>query len=170
MVCWLRRRIMRRMLCSIYTNIFAFHQQRSWSTIIYWLSERKNATYHAIEYQLSKKVLYSWSVVCTRRYFCAFFLCVGSCIKRRQLISFYLCQGCVTVAYNLNPFLHRMNEWLNSCNCDSNFWVCGWNPMVLPFKWTPPPPSNIFTWYYLFQVQSSNFWVCGWNRVCDHSN
>lgn len=47
---------MRPMLCSIYTNIFEFHQQRSWSTIIYWLSERKNATYHAIEYQLSLEV------------------------------------------------------------------------------------------------------------------
>ena len=31
---------MRPMLCSIYTNIFEFHQQRSWSTIIYRLSER----------------------------------------------------------------------------------------------------------------------------------
>ena len=98
LVCWLRRRIMRPMLCSIYTNIFEFHQQRSWSTIIYWLSKRKNATYHAIEYQLSKKVLYSWSVVCTMHYFCALFLCVGSYIKGRQLnFSHYLCQGCVTV-------------------------------------------------------------------------
>ena len=78
----------------------------------YWLSEQKDATYHAIEYQLSKEVLYSWSVVCTMHYFCALFLCVGSCIKRRQLISsHYLCQGCVRVVYNLIPFLHRMNEW-----------------------------------------------------------
>ena len=34
--------------------------------------------------------------------------------------------------------------------CSSNFWVCGWNPMVLPFKWNLF--SSIFTWYYLFGV------------------
>ena len=29
----------------------------------------------------------------------------------------------------------------------SNFWVCGWNPMVWPFKWNLF--SSTFTWYYL---------------------
>ena len=43
--------------------------------------------------------------------------------------------------------------------CSSNFWVCGWNPMVLPFKWNLF--SSTFTWYY-YLVCSSNFWVCGW--------
>ena len=44
----------------------------------------------------------------------------------------------------------------------SNFWVCGWNPMVLPFK------SNLFssilTRCYTFSAYScsSNFWVRGW--------
>ena len=51
--------------------------------------------------------------------------------------------------------------------CSSNFWVCGWNPMVLPFKWNLP--SSILQGT-IYLVQSSNFWVCGWNRVCDHSN
>ena len=32
----------------------------------------------------------------------------------------------------------------------SNFWVCGWNPMVLPFKWNLF--SSTFTWYYLFSM------------------
>ena len=32
--------------------------------------------------------------------------------------------------------------------CSSNFWVCGWNPMVLPFKWNLF--SSTFTWYYLY--------------------
>ena len=44
----------------------------------------------------------------------------------------------------------------------SNFWVCRWNPVVLPFKWNLF--SSTFTWYYFF-VRSSNFWVCGWNPV-----
>ena len=47
--------------------------------------------------------------------------------------------------------------------CSSNFWVCGWNPMVLPFKWNLF--SSTFTWYYLFSMYSSNFWVCGWNPM-----
>ena len=32
----------------------------------------------------------------------------------------------------------------------SNFWVCGWNPVVLPFKWNLFNSS--FTWYYLFSM------------------
>ena len=42
------------------------------------------------------------------------------------------------------------------------FWVCGWNPLVLPFKWNLF--SSTFTWYYLF-IGSSTFWVRGWNCV-----
>ena len=34
--------------------------------------------------------------------------------------------------------------------CFSNFWVCGWNPMVLLFKWNLF--SSTFTWYHLFRV------------------
>ena len=30
------------------------------------------------------------------------------------------------------------------------FWVCGWNPMVLPFKWNLF--SSAFTWCYLFSM------------------
>ena len=30
----------------------------------------------------------------------------------------------------------------------SNFWVCGWNPMVLPFKWNLL--GRTLAWYYLF--------------------
>ena len=30
----------------------------------------------------------------------------------------------------------------------SNFWVCGWNPMVLPYKWKLL--SRTFLWYCLF--------------------
>ena len=33
----------------------------------------------------------------------------------------------------------------------SNFWVCGWNLMMLPFKWNLF--SSTFTWYYLFSMQ-----------------
>ena len=31
--------------------------------------------------------------------------------------------------------------------CSSNFWVCGWNPMVWPFKWKLL--SSTFLWYCL---------------------
>ena len=31
--------------------------------------------------------------------------------------------------------------------CSSNFWICRWNPMVLPFKWNLF--SSPFIWYYL---------------------
>ena len=34
--------------------------------------------------------------------------------------------------------------------CSSNFWCCGWNPMVLPSKWNLF--SSTFTWYYLFSM------------------
>ena len=45
--------------------------------------------------------------------------------------------------------------------CSSNFWVCGWNPMVLPFKWNLF--SSTFTWYNIYLAWSPNFWVWGWN-------
>ena len=32
--------------------------------------------------------------------------------------------------------------------CSSNFWVCGWNPLVLPFKWNIF--GRTFAQYYLF--------------------
>ena len=34
--------------------------------------------------------------------------------------------------------------------CSSNFWVCGWNPMVWPFKWNLF--SSTFTWCYVFRM------------------
>ena len=101
------------------------------------------------------------------RYFCALFLCVGSYIKRRQLISsHYLCQGCVTVAYNLNPFVHRMNEWMNE-------W---WRPVtvILTFEsvdeilWcyhTNETSSAVLSHRTIYIVCSSNFWFCWWNPM-----
>ena len=38
--------------------------------------------------------------------------------------------------------------------CTSNFWVCGWNPTVWPFK--ENLFSSNFTWYYFFSMQ---FWL-----------
>ena len=34
--------------------------------------------------------------------------------------------------------------------CSSNFWVCGWNSTVLPFKWNLF--SSTFTWHYLLSL------------------
>ena len=42
--------------------------------------------------------------------------------------------------------------------CGYDFWVCGWNPMVWPFK--RKLLSSSFLWY-CFTV----FWVCGWNLM-----
>ena len=46
--------------------------------------------------------------------------------------------------------------------CTSKFWVCGWNPVVLPFNWNVV--SSTFTCYYL-KACSFKFWVCGWNPM-----
>ena len=46
---------------------------------------------------------------------------------------------------SLSPSLR--NVWLLLLR-SSNFWVCGWNPVVLPFKWNLF--SITFTVYYLF--------------------
>ena len=56
-----------------------------------------------------------------------------------------------------------------STESSCNFWVCGWNPMVLPFK--PNLFSSSFTWYYLLcMYSSSKSWTCGWNPTwCNHS-
>ena len=53
---------------------------------------------------------------------------------------------------------------LSCCTVASNFWVCGWNPMMWPFKWS--------YWAMLSFVNvcctvkgGFNFWVCGWNPM-----
>ena len=63
----------------------------------------------------------------------------------------------------MNPpqqYFHMVTIYLV---CSSNFWVCGWNPLGLPFKWNPF--SNTFTWYCLFSMYSSNFCICRWNPI-----
>ena len=45
-----------------------------------------------------------------------------------------------------NPFTPRVKPWANKCGC--NFWVCGWNTSVWPFKWKLS--SSILTWCCLF--------------------
>ena len=62
---------------------------------------------------------------------------------------------------SLSPALR--NLWLLLL-CSSNFWVCGWNPMVLPFKWNLF--SSTFTLCYLFlnilqmkQERTVEFWL-----------
>ena len=47
--------------------------------------------------------------------------------------------------------------------CSFNVWVCGWNPMVLPFKRNLY--SSTFMWLLYILRCSSNFWVCGWNPM-----
>jgi len=45
-----------------------------------------------------------------------------------------------------NPFTARVNVGVPSGS--SNFWVCGQNPMMWPFKWNLP--ACTFKWCYLF--------------------
>ena len=41
--------------------------------------------------------------------------------------------------------------------CSSNFWVCGWNPMVWSFKWNLF--SSSFTWNHLsFSIVQKKMW------------
>ena len=53
----------------------------------------------------------------------------------------------------------------------SNFWVCGWNPKVWPFKWKLL--SSTFLWYWfnimLYKVVLK-FFSWEWILQCDHSN
>ena len=47
---------------------------------------------------------------------------------------------------------------------DSNFWVCGWNPMVWPFKWKLL--SSTLLWYCLLCC-TSWFWPLNlWMKYC----
>ena len=55
--------------------------------------------------------------------------------------------------------------------CSSNFWVCGWNPMVLPFKWNLF--SSIFTWFQTVEIKpvvfadgQENYWL--WYSASHH--
>ena len=43
----------------------------------------------------------------------------------------------------------------------SNFWVCGWNPMMWPFKWKLS--ACTFTWCYLFFKILYKIWKFGRN-------
>ena len=46
---------------------------------------------------------------------------------------------------------------------DSNFWVCGQNSMMWPFKWSLS--SCTYTWCYLFfQISQNEIWTFGWQR------
>jgi len=43
----------------------------------------------------------------------------------------------------------------------SKFWVYGWNPMVLPFKWNLF--SSTFMWYYLYlSILQNEMWDLSW--------
>ena len=52
----------------------------------------------------------------------------------------------------------------------SNFWVCGWNPKVWPFKWKIL--SSIIRWYWLLRCTkvALTFESVGEILQCDHSN
>ena len=47
---------------------------------------------------------------------------------------------------------------------DSNFWVCGRNPMMRPFKWKPSACTFTYTWCYLFlTILENEIWKFGRN-------
>ena len=52
------------------------------------------------------------------------------------------------VTIQMKPLQQYFHMALFILVCSSNFWVCGWNPMVWPFKWNLF--SSTFTWHYLF--------------------
>ena len=65
-------------------------------------------------------------------------------------------------AHVFNPFTARVLDrvlW-----GDSNFWVCGWNPMMWPFKWKLS--ACTYTWCYLFfKISQNEIWTFGWNLL-----
>ena len=62
----------------------------------------------------------------------------------------------------LNPFTARVLDRVSWG--DSNFWVCGWNRMMWPFKWTLS--TCIYTWCYLFfKISQNEIWTFGWNLL-----
>ena len=44
----------------------------------------------------------------------------------------------------------------------SSIWVCGWNSMVLSFKWNL---FSVLSHDTIYLVSSSNFWIYGWNTM-----
>ena len=45
------------------------------------------------------------------------------------------------------------NEWMMEyCNVFRTFWICRWNPLLLPLKWN----RFSFTWYYFFLSSLEN--------------
>jgi len=55
-----------------------------------------------------------------------------------------------------NPFTFRVSY--GDIKGDSNFWACGWNPMVWPFTWNLF--SSTFEWCYLYLniLRYENIW------------
>ena len=60
----------------------------------------------------------------------------------------------------INPFTARVLDRV--LQGDSNFWVCGWNPIMWPFKLKLS--ACTFTWCYLFvKIFENEIWKFGWN-------
>ena len=62
------------------------------------------------------------------------------------------------IFFLFNPFTARVLDGV--LKCDSNFWVCGQNPMMWPFKWKLS--ACTFTWCYLFfKISQNKIWKFG---------
>ena len=48
--------------------------------------------------------------------------------------------------------------------CSSNFWVCGWNPIVLPFKWNHFGNTNTWSCLFIsiFKMKFGHFVISEW--------
>ena len=81
---------------------------------------------------------------------------------KRKLMNWYRLFCCMIMIKSTEQQFAVGGTVYCAVQAGSNFWVCGWNPEVWPFKWKLL--SSNFLWYCLLCcTKGSFFWVCGWN-------
>ena len=76
-------------------------------------------------------------------------------VHKKQLLT-----KCIQIRVPLHPFTARVLDGVLKGDC--NFCVCGWNPMMWPFKWKLP--ACTYTWYFLFfKMLENEIWKSGRN-------
>ena len=83
-------------------------------------------------------------------------MCVVEGAERLNLTCFFWTNFNLCRVNNKNMYM-----W-----CSSNFWVCGRNPMVWPFKWNLF--SSTFEWFHLFfNILQNKIWDFSWILIFD---
>jgi len=98
---------------------------------------------------------------------------------------YYAVQGRVLISESVDGILesdHSNESYRAALSCGavyyaiqggSNFWVCGWNPKVWPFKWKLLSSTFLrccLFWCQTWWIRLHSFWVCGWFMKDKHSS